>query len=184
LCASELLSKVLGCILTEEEASYALRKASGVILGYAMEYRAVRVLDQMGFTNIIIADLPTHDIEAEKDGARYFIEVKSTRHSLTREYSAHKIAMMAELDGIHATLAMLPEPKLHETEKILSEPKRMLFKILRYIKLGDREKIDQMLSDHKVARVIAGYKSLVIQYAESKSVKLELGEPIRVETSI
>ncbi|MEM0113571.1 MAG: hypothetical protein QW253_03155, partial [Metallosphaera sp.] len=108
--ALELLKEQYG--FSEDEIEYAIDRAKGIIMGFAMEYRARLVLESMNFVNIKSVDLPTHDIEAERDGNKYFIEVKATKRSPTKEYSAYKLAMIAKLDGTHLTLMMTPKPNL------------------------------------------------------------------------
>jgi len=121
--------------LDEDELEYALRKAKGVIIGYAMEYRAVKILRQMGFKDIKLVTSPTHDIEAVKDGKKCYIEVKASKYSPTKHYTAWKIAMIALLDGEHYTLIMKNgEYALVRTRSILSKPKQQLFDCLLEIK--------------------------------------------------
>jgi len=69
---------------TEEELEYAINRARGIIMGFAMEYRARMVLESMNFVNIRSVDLPTHDLEAERDGNKYFVEVKASKRSPTK----------------------------------------------------------------------------------------------------
>lgn len=64
----------------EEEINYALMRAKGIIFGFAMEYRARKILQDMNFENIRSVDMPTHDIEAEKDGVKYYVEVKASKN--------------------------------------------------------------------------------------------------------
>ncbi|MBW9140866.1 MAG: hypothetical protein K1T65_04065 [Candidatus Aramenus sp.] len=151
--------------LTDEEISYALDKAKGIILGYAMEYRARKVLEDLSFTNIRSVDLPTHDIEAEKDGHKYFIEVKASKRPPTKEYSAYKIAMIARLDGTHLTLLMTPKPTIFLTEDVLSEPKRILLKFFRLLFWGDLSEVKTFLDDDRNRKVVANYGRVVSEYA-------------------
>lgn len=150
---------------TDEELDYALNRAKGMIFGFAMEYRARRVLEELNFTNIRFVDLPTHDLEAEKDGAKYFIEVKATKKSPTKEYSAYKIAMMARLDGTHLTLVMVPKPSLMPTEEILSKPKRVLYDFFKLLFKGDSEKLKEFLSDDNNKLILSTYGKVIYYYA-------------------
>ena len=84
--ALQLLKDEYG--FTDDELQYAVNRAKGIIMGFAMEYRARIVLESMNFVNIRSVDLPTHDIEAERDGNKYFVEVKASKRSPTKEYSA------------------------------------------------------------------------------------------------
>ncbi|WP_229768082.1 hypothetical protein [Sulfodiicoccus acidiphilus] len=131
--------------MTDEEISYALKRARGIIFGFGMEFRAKSVLESMNFEEVRGVDLPTHDIEAIRGGVKYFIEVKATRKSPTKGYSAHKIAQLALLDGPHMTLVMYPEPKLYLTEEVLSEPKRMLLFLLKQVKNGNLEAVKKIV---------------------------------------
>jgi hypothetical protein len=153
--------------LTEEDLDFALRRAKGILLGYAMEHKAFRVLTSLDFQDVRFVDKPTHDFEAVKGGDKYYIEVKATKRSPTKEYSAHKLAMIATLDGIHATLVMKPEPKLYVTEEILSEPKRILLRFFRELYKGDQESLKVFLSDEKVLSTLANYKRVLQQYKVS-----------------
>jgi len=135
--------------LDEDELKYALRKAKGVIIGYAMEYRAIKILRQMGFKDIKLVTSPTHDIEAVRDNKKYYIEVKASKYSPTKHYTAWKIAMIALLDGEHYTLIMKNgEYRLVETKNILSKPKRQLLEYLLEIK-SDRYKQEKIQEQYK-----------------------------------
>lgn len=150
--------------LSEQDIEYAIEKAKGIILGFAMEYKAIRVLEDMHFDNVKYVDLPTHDIEAEKSGQKYYIEVKASSKSPTKEYTAHKIAMIAMLDGIHLTLIMKPTPKLLMTEEILSEPKKILLNFFKYAYKGETESLKMLLSDDKTKEVLLGYERIIKTY--------------------
>ncbi|AAY80329.1 hypothetical protein [Sulfolobus acidocaldarius] len=150
--------------LTDDEIEYAIDKARGIILGFAMEMKAMKVLQDMNFMNVKYVDLPTHDIEAEKDGSKYYVEVKATKKSPTREYSAHKIAMIARLDGTHLTLVMTPSPHLFNTEEVLSEPKRLLFNVFRYIYSNNVEKLKEITSDDKYKTILSSYEKVIKIY--------------------
>lgn len=126
---------------TDDELEYAVNRAKGILMGFAMEYRARLVLKSMNFINIKSVDLPTHDIEAERDGNKYFVEVKATKRSPTKEYSAYKLAMIAKLTGTHLTLLMTPKPNLLVTEEVLSEPKKVL---LNFFRLALNNKTDEL----------------------------------------
>ena len=58
--ALQLLKDEYG--FTDDELQYAVNRAKGIIMGFAMEYRARIVLESMNFVNIRSVDLPTHDI--------------------------------------------------------------------------------------------------------------------------
>ncbi|MUN29257.1 hypothetical protein [Sulfuracidifex metallicus] len=146
---------------SDEELEYALSRAKGIIFGFAMEYRARRILEDMKFTNIRSVDMPTHDIEADKEGQTFYIEVKATKRSPTKEYSAYKIAMIATLDGPHLTLLMKPEPSLLVTEEILSEPKRILLRFFRLIYEGKTEDILTFIEDTHNREVISSYGKVI-----------------------
>ncbi len=123
----------------EDELRYALRKAKGIIIGYAMEYRAMKILKQLGFQDIKLVTSPTHDIVATRNGQKYYIEVKASKYSPTKHYSAWKIAMIALLDGEHYTLIVRDnEYHLEKTINILSSPKQQLYKALVKIKKGEK----------------------------------------------
>ena len=157
--------------LSEEDIEYAIEKAKGIILGFAMEYKAIRVLEDMNFKNIKYVDLPTHDIEAEKCGQKYYIEVKASSKSPTKEYSAHKLAMIAMLNGIHLTLVMKPSPHLFNTEEILSVPKRVLFNFFKYAYQGDTESLKALLSDEKTREILLSYERIIKAYSGKYSEK-------------
>lgn len=165
--------------LSDDELEYALEKAKGIILGYAMEYKAIRVLEKMNFTNVKYVDLPTHDLEAERCGEKYYIEVKASRKSPTKEYSAHKIAMIAMLDGIHLTLVMKPSPHLFNTEDILSFPKKILLNFFRSAYRGDVEKLKEMISDEKTRTVLLGYERIIRSYSSKYT-----GESLKIINSL
>ena len=166
---------------TDEEINFALERAKGIIFGFAMEYRARKVLEEeYNFTNIKSVNLPTHDIEAEKDGKKYYIEVKASKKSPTKEYSAYKIAMIAQLNGTHLTLVMLPSPKLYVTEQILSEPKRVLFEFFKMLFNNDNERLKEFLSNDKNKKIIESYSKVIAHYfPEIKDLSsLEIIRPI------
>jgi hypothetical protein len=151
-------------MLTQEDIDFALERAKGILLGYAMEHKAFRVLMSLDFKDVKFVDKPTHDFEALKDDEKYYIEVKATRKSPTKEYSAFKLAMIASLDGIHATLVMKPEPKLFVTEEILSEPKRILFRFFKELYKKDYDGLRALLSDEKAVEVLSQYRRVLQQY--------------------
>ena len=155
--------------LSEEDIEYAIEKAKGIILGFAMEYKAIRILEDMDFKNIKYVDLPTHDIEAEKFGQKYYIEVKASKKSPTREYSAHKLAMIAMLGGTHLTLVMKPTPHLFNTEEILSLPKKVLFNFFKYAYEGDIENLKTLLSDEKTREILQNYERIIKAYSSKYS---------------
>ncbi len=135
---SKTLSE-LGIEVNEDELEYALRKARGIIIGYAMEYRAVKILRQLGFQDIKLVTSPTHDIIALKNGQKYYIEVKASKYSPTKHYTAWKIAMIALLEGEHYTLIIRDnEYRLEKTINILSKPKQQLYRALLKIKKGEK----------------------------------------------
>lgn len=156
--------------LTDEEIDYALEKAKGIILGFAMELRAIKVLEDMSFTNIRYVDLPTHDIEAEKSGNKYYIEVKASKKSPTREYSAYKLAMIAMLEGTHLTLVMKPTPQLFNTEEILSEPKKILLHFFQYAYRGDVEGLKNLMSSEKTKLILSNYNKVIKSYSSKYSI--------------
>ena len=152
--------------LTDEDLEFALQRAKGILLGYAMEHKAIRVLTELNFENVVFVDKPTHDFEALKGGEKYYIEVKATKKSPTREYSAFKLAMIAALDGIHATLVMKPEPKLYLTEEILSEPKRVLLGFFRRLYEGDEDKLLEFVRDKRNLEILMNYRRVLTQYKQ------------------
>jgi hypothetical protein len=141
--------------LTEEELEFALNKAKGIIYGYAMEFRAIRILEKYNFTNIKYVDMPTHDIEAEKNGMKFYIEVKATSKSPTKEYSPHKVIMIGLLDGEHLTLLMKPKELLVPTRQILSEPKLILYEFVK--NRSNYEFLQKFLGNPKYLGVLKGY---------------------------
>jgi len=155
--------------LSEEDIEYAIEKAQGIILGFAMEYKAIRVLEGMDFKNVKYVDLPTHDIEAEKLGQRYYIEVKASKKSPTKEYSAHKLAMIAMLDGTHLTLVMKPSPHLFSTEEVLSIPKKVLLNFFKYAYHGDIENLKTLLSDDRAREILLSYERIIKTYSSKYS---------------
>ncbi|BDC18093.1 hypothetical protein HS5_09830 [Acidianus sp. HS-5] len=165
---------------TDEEINFALERAKGIIFGFAMEYRARKVLEEYNFTNIKSVNLPTHDIEAEKDGEKYYVEVKASKKSPTKEYSAYKIAMIAQLHGIHLTLVMLPSPKLYITEEILSEPKRVLLEFFKILFNNESEKLKEFLSNDKNRKIVESYSKVIVHYSpEIKDLtSLEIIRPV------
>ncbi len=152
--------------LTDEDLEFALERAKGILLGYAMEHKAIRVLTSLNFQNIVFVDKPTHDFEAYKDGEKYYIEVKATSKSPTREYSAFKLAMIAALNGIHATLVMKPEPKLYLTEEILSEPKRVLLQFFKKLYEGNEEELLEFVRDEHNLKILMNYRRVLTQYKQ------------------
>ncbi|MCY0859128.1 MAG: hypothetical protein OWQ54_01725 [Sulfolobaceae archaeon] len=152
---------------SDEEIEFALNRAKGILVGFAMEYRAINFLKSMNFDNIRYVDLPTHDFEAEKDGKTYFIEVKASKKSPTKEYSPYKVAMIAMLKGTHLTLLMKPSPLLIITEDILSEPKRVLFEIFKSAFEENYEMLQKLISDDRNKEIIKNYVR-VIKYFEPK----------------
>ncbi|AWR96666.1 hypothetical protein DFR86_03250 [Acidianus sulfidivorans JP7] len=152
--------------LTDEELDFALNRAKGMIFGFAMEYRARKVLEELNFSNIVSVDLPTHDLEAEKDGIKYFIEVKASKKSPTKEYSAYKIAMIAKLNGIHMTLVMIPKPNLMPTEEILSKPKRVLYEFFKLFYNGDTRKLRLFLEDANNKAILLSYDKVISHYIQ------------------
>ncbi|AEB95544.1 MAG: hypothetical protein QXR57_03720 [Metallosphaera sp.] len=158
--ALELLKEQYG--FSEDEIEYAIDRAKGIIMGFAMEYRARLVLESMNFVNIKSVDLPTHDIEAERDGNKYFIEVKATKRSPTKEYSAYKLAMIAKLDGTHLTLMMTPKPNLVITEEILSEPKKILFNFFRLALNNKNDELKKFLEDERNKKIVRSYDKVVL----------------------
>jgi len=150
--------------LSDEELEFAIDKAKGIILGYAMEYRACKILEKYDFKNIKYVNLPTHDIEAERNGERYFIEVKATSKSPTREYSAYKVAMIAMLDGVHLTLIMKPKEALYITRQILSEPKGILYDFFKVLKSGREENLIKFLENAKNYEIIKSYHRVLYNY--------------------
>ncbi|BFH73576.1 hypothetical protein SJAV_15200 [Sulfurisphaera javensis] len=155
--------------LSEQDIEYALEKAKGIILGFAMEYKAIRVLEDMDFKNVKYVDLPTHDLEAEKCGKKYYIEVKASSKSPTKEYTAHKLAMIAMLDGTHLTLVMKPSPHLFSTEEILSAPKKVLLNFFRYAYRGEVENLKTLLSDDKAREILQSYERIIKIYTSKYS---------------
>ncbi|BAB65505.1 hypothetical protein [Sulfurisphaera tokodaii] len=155
--------------LSDEDIEYALQKAKGILLGFAMEYKAIRVLENMDFKNVRYVDLPTHDLEAEKCGKKYYIEVKASSKSPTKEYTAHKLAMIAMLDGIHLTLVMKPSPHLFSTEEILSMPKKVLLNFFRYAYKGEVENLKMLLNNSKTREILLGYERIIKTYTSRYS---------------
>jgi hypothetical protein len=145
----------------EEELVYALKKAKGIIYGYAMEYKAVKLLMDMGFKEVKLVDMPTHDIEAEKENKTFFIEVKASKRSPTKNYSAHKLAMMASLKGNHLTLIMGDNVRLVETKEILSKPKRLLYEFLLALSNENKEEIVRMMKNQDYREVIMSYNQVI-----------------------
>ncbi|TRM74692.1 hypothetical protein DJ523_04325 [Sulfolobus sp. E5] len=162
----------------EEEINYALMRAKGIIIGFAMEYRARKVLQQFNFENIKSVDMPTHDIEAYKDGVKYYVEVKASKKSPTREYSAYKIAMIALLDSIHLTLTMIPKPNLLVTEEILSEPKRILYRFFRLLYAKQYDEIKVFLENEKNREVLSSYYTVIKSFSDKYNLPLA-GELIK-----
>ena len=164
------MSKVLDELeLEDNELEYAIRKARGIILGYAMEYRAVNILKKMGFQQIKLVTSPTHDIEAVRDEKKYYIEVKASKYSPTRHYTAWKIAMIVLLDGEHYTLTIRGDNyKLEKTRDILSKPKQQLYDYLVKLKEANTvEGLEKQLEQYK--NVIEWFKQqLTIRKLQEK----------------
>lgn len=145
---------------SDEEIEFALNRAKGILIGFAMEYRAMNLLKRMNFENIKYVDMPTHDLEAEKDGKKYFIEVKASKKSPTKEYSPYKVAMIAMLDGTHLTLLMKPSPMLMVTEDILSEPKKILFETFKSALYENYEALQKILNDNRNFEILRSYNKV------------------------
>ncbi|ABP94827.1 MULTISPECIES: hypothetical protein [Metallosphaera] len=158
--ALQLLKDEYG--FTDDELQYAVNRAKGIIMGFAMEYRARIVLESMNFVNIRSVDLPTHDIEAERDGNKYFVEVKASKRSPTKEYSAYKLAMIARLAGTHLTLLMMPRPSLVVTEDILSEPKKILLNFFRLALNKRTDELRKFLEDERNRKIIQSYDRVIL----------------------
>jgi hypothetical protein len=158
---------------TEEELEYAINRARGIIMGFAMEYRARMVLESMNFVNIRSVDLPTHDLEAERDGNKYFVEVKASKRSPTKEYSAYKLAMIARLNGTHLTLLMTPRPSLLLTEEILSEPKRILLNFFKLALNNKLEDLRRFMEDEKNKKIVMFYDKVVQAYLHDTPLRTE-----------
>jgi hypothetical protein len=158
---------------TEEELEYAIHRARGIIMGFAMEYRARMVLESMNFVNIRSVDLPTHDLEAERDGNKYFVEVKASKRSPTKEYSAYKLAMIARLNGTHLTLLMTPRPSLLLTEEILSEPKRILLNFFKLALNNKLEDLRRFMEDEKNKKIVMFYDKVVQAYLHDTPLRTE-----------
>ncbi len=164
----------LQAALSDEELEYAIRKAWGIIIGYAMEYRAKKILEELGFKDIKLVDAPTHDLEATLNGEKVLIEVKSAK-SPTRSYSANKILLISKLNNPHYTLIVRSNGyELKRTEEILSPPKRLLLELLRAINAGDQDKVNEILSTREARRLLQPYKPLIIREARGKGLKLKL----------
>ncbi|WP_054837069.1 hypothetical protein [Metallosphaera hakonensis] len=153
---------------TDDELEYAVNRAKGILMGFAMEYRARLVLKSMNFINIKSVDLPTHDIEAERDGNKYFVEVKATKRSPTKEYSAYKLAMIAKLTGTHLTLLMTPKPNLLVTEEVLSEPKKVLLNFFRLALNNKTDELKKFLEDEKNKKIIQSYDKVILSTLHEK----------------
>lgn len=151
--------------LTNEELEYALRKAKGIILGFAMEYRAAQFLRNMGYERVTTVDMPSHDIEAKLKGETFYIEVKASRYSPTKEYSGHKIGMIVELGDRHLTLTMTPEPRIMKTLEILSPPKRLLYDFLTSVKQNDLEKMRSILTEENI-KVLKTYSRVILEFVQ------------------
>ncbi|BCU68368.1 hypothetical protein HS7_18050 [Sulfolobales archaeon HS-7] len=145
--------------LSEEEIDFAIERAKGIILGYAMEFRAKNLLEEWGYKEVIYVDLPTHDLEAVKDGERYYIEVKATNHSPTKEYSGFKLAMLVPLSKRHLTLVMRPEPKLYFTVEVLSKPKRELLEFMYNVITNNVDNLNILLREKEVLDNLKKYSS-------------------------
>ncbi|EZQ10798.1 hypothetical protein [Candidatus Acidianus copahuensis] len=165
--------------ISDDELDFAIGRAKGIVLGFAMEFRARKILEDMNFVNVKSVDLPTHDIEAEKDGEKFFIEVKASKKSPTKEYSAYKIAMIAKLNGTHLTLLMRPNPNLLYTKDILSEPKRILLEFFKLLFSSDYEDLELFLEDYKKRSIVASYGKVIQHYVqEMKLGSLEVLKPV------
>ncbi|QKR00509.1 hypothetical protein GWK48_09105 [Metallosphaera tengchongensis] len=163
----QLLKEEYG--FTDDELEYGVSRAKGIIMGFAMEYRARLVLESMNFINVKYVDLPTHDIEAEKNGSKYYVEVKASKRSPTKEYSAYKLAMIAKLSGTHLTLLMTPKPTLLNTEDILSEPKRILLNFFRLAINNKDDELKKFLEDEKNKKIILSYDKVIASTLRGKS---------------
>ena len=154
--------------LDREELEYALRKARGIIIGYAMEYRALKILENQGFEKIRLATAPTHDIEAVKNDRKYYIEVKASRYNPTKHYTAWKIAMITLLDGEHYTLIIRPSsnPILKPTIEILSPPKKILYYILKAIKDGNLAELRKIVEKQENKKILKQYTRTIKWFTE------------------
>ena len=163
-----MIDTIIDQQLDREEIEYALRKARGIIIGYAMEYRALKILEKQGFKNIKLVTEPTHDIEATKNNKKYYIEVKASRYNPTKHYTAWKIAMITMLDGEHYTLIMRPDnkPLLKPTQEILSPPKKTLYQILRAIKNKDLAMLRRLVKNKENIETLKQYIRTIKWFTE------------------
>ncbi len=170
--------------LDRDELEYALRKARGIIIGYAMEYRALKILEKQGFRNIKLVTAPTHDIEAVKNGKKYYVEVKASRYNPTKHYTAWKIAMITLLDGEHYTLIMRPDnrPVLKPTQEILSHPKKTLYQILKAIKNKDLAKLRKLMEKSENREILKKYTRTIKWFTEEINQQQKTGNKIQTST--
>ena len=163
-----MIDTIIDQQLDREEIEYALKKARGIIIGYAMEYRALKILEKKGFKNIKLVTAPTHDIEAVKDNKKYYIEVKASRYNPTKHYTAWKIAMITLLDGEHYTLIIRPKSKpiLKPTQETLSPPKRILYQILQAIKNKDLETLKRLIERQETNTILKQYTRTIKWFIE------------------
>ncbi len=175
-----MIDAIIDHHLDREEIEYALKKARGIIIGYAMEYRALKILEKQGFKNIKLVTTPTHDIEAVKNNKKYYIEVKASRYNPTKHYTAWKIAMITMLDGEHYTLIIRPgnKPLLKPTREILSPPKKTLYQILRAIRNKDLERLRKIIVKPENKTIIKQYARTIKWFTE----KIRKQQKIRNKT--
>ncbi|MEM0374237.1 MAG: hypothetical protein QXV69_05765 [Sulfolobaceae archaeon] len=159
-------------LLSDAEIEFAINKAKGILLGYAMEYRACKILERYNFKNIKYVNLPTHDIEAEKEGEKYYIEVKATSKSPTREYTAHKVVMIALLDGTHLTLLMKPKEELYLTRQILSEPKRVLYDFFKTLRTRGEVEAIRFIENPIHYNILKSYQRVLFTYKNLLTKKI------------
>lgn len=170
--------------LDKDELEYALRKARGIIIGYAMEYRAFKILENQGFQNVELVMAPTHDIEAVKNGKKYYIEVKASRYNPTKHYTAWKIAMITLLEGEHYTLMLRPgyKPVLRPTQEILSHPKKTLYWILKAIKNKDLDKLRKLIEKKENREILKQYSRTIKWFTEKIKQQQEIRNKIQTST--
>ncbi len=177
-----LIDAIIDQQLNREEIEYALKKARGIIIGYAMEYRALRILEKQGFKDLKLVTAPTHDIEATRNGKKYYIEVKASRYNPTKHYTSWKIAMITLLNGEHYTLIIRPDnkPVLKPTKEILSPPKRTLYSLLKAIKNKDLEQLRKLATQPETKKTLKQYSRTIKWFTqklrkqtsiENKSIK-------------
>ncbi len=169
-----LIDAIIDQQLDREEIEYALKKARGIIIGYAMEYRALRILEKQGFKDLKLVAAPTHDIEATRNGKKYYIEVKASRYNPTKHYTSWKIAMITLLNGEHYTLIIRPDnkPVLKPTKEILSLPKKTLYSLLKAIKNKDIEQLRKLANQPETKKTLKQY-SRTIKWFTQKLRKQE-----------